>query len=129
MKKHEFIEKLFKMYPSSFTQSNVDTWLSNYEIGLGDNLNYDLLFNKVITKYGGTKIPSIAWLLENSNEVVSNVCNGNDIWEGTVLAFKRLKNGNEIEYDFPFGGKADSLDKVRSFIANKGMIVRKIIEK
>ena len=66
MDRTEFLEKFFKMYPSSFTETNVSVWWSVYEKILPASIDFDRLFNDLIMNWHtmGTA-PSPHWFREN----------------------------------------------------------------
>lgn len=51
MLKMEFIERIFEMYPKSFTQNNTTMWIEAYSQSLPDNIDYDELFQDMLDNY------------------------------------------------------------------------------
>lgn len=65
MNRAEFLEQLTKMYPNSFNQANLQIWMNGYKKVLSENLNFDVLFEKLITEYMSIHTaPAPAWFKE-----------------------------------------------------------------
>lgn len=66
MDRTEFLNKFFKMYPTSFTEANIPVWWEIYEGILPVTIDYNRLFNDLIMNWHtmGTA-PSPNWFKEN----------------------------------------------------------------
>ena len=62
MDKDEFIAAILEMYPNSFTQSNTQMWIEAYSQVLPDKINFQELFDDMLTNYKATNYaPSTAF--------------------------------------------------------------------
>ena len=65
MDRKEFLMTLQKMYPNSFNPNNLQIWMNGYKKVLAENLNFDVLFEKLITEYMSIHTaPAPAWFKE-----------------------------------------------------------------
>ena len=66
MDRTAFLDKFFKMYPSSFNESNIPVWWDIYEGILPVNVNFDKLFYHLITEWNSTgTAPAPNWFKES----------------------------------------------------------------
>lgn len=67
MDRTAFLEKFFKMYPSSFNENNIPVWWEIYEGILPVNVNFDKLFYHLVTEWNSTgTAPAPTWFKESS---------------------------------------------------------------
>ena len=64
MNKQEFMTKLVTMYPSQFAGSTADEWVKIYEEKITGNIDYDRLWNILITEYEHKTTPAPKWLVD-----------------------------------------------------------------
>ena len=65
MDRKEFLDTLVRMYPNSFNQGNLQIWMNGYKKVLSENLNFEVLFEKLITEYMSIHTaPAPAWFKE-----------------------------------------------------------------
>ena len=70
MNRDEFLEKLFRMYPATFTPQNMGIWAEGYEVVLKNNWDYDKLFNKFVRSYDKTNIaPAPSYFIDFKKDV------------------------------------------------------------
>jgi len=62
MNREEFLEQIFTMFSVSFNNSNKQTWWNAYKKALSPKLDYDNLFDSVLSEYEQKTAPSPAWL-------------------------------------------------------------------
>lgn len=62
MDKETFIQALLEMFPNSFTESNTQMWIEAYSAVLPDELDFQELFDDMLTNYTSTNYaPSTAF--------------------------------------------------------------------
>jgi len=67
-----FLSKMFRMYPMSFNEYNIEDWMEAYKSVLSNpKINYDNLFNLMIRKWNSTaNAPTPQWFEENISQVI-----------------------------------------------------------
>ena len=72
MDRTSFLEKLFRMYPSSFNEFNIKDWFDAYEQVLASpRINYDKLFTLMIKTWTSTTVaPHPQWFETNISNVI-----------------------------------------------------------
>ena len=66
MDRDEFLAKLFGLYATTFNRGNATEWTNAYKQVLAENIDYDKLFNYMLTNYAGATAPSPAYLIKNA---------------------------------------------------------------
>ncbi len=66
MEREEFLEKIYGLYPNSFSKGNAASWLEAYKTVLTETIDYDELYKFTISNYAGVSAPSPAFLLKNA---------------------------------------------------------------
>lgn len=66
MNQIEFIEKLFGLFPSKFTKENKQLWWDGYKKVLSEKIDYEKLYNTVLSGWDKTSAPPPAWLKDHS---------------------------------------------------------------
>lgn len=77
MDRTAFLEKFFKMYPSSFNENNIPVWWDIYEGILPINVDFDKLFHHLVTEWQSTgTAPAPTWFNDSHtvNSAKSNKC-------------------------------------------------------
>lgn len=83
MNRGEFLEKLFMLYPDSFSEKNKHVWLEAYKRVLQDpEIDYDKLFKTLLTEYKFKAAPPTSWIWEQAKNCVVKKRNENprDDW-------------------------------------------------
>lgn len=71
MDRTTFLQRVFLMYPANVNENNMPFWIQAYEHVLNQNINYDKLFNVMISKYEYTHTaPSPRWFKENLSDCI-----------------------------------------------------------
>lgn len=75
MQKEDFINRIINLFPSSFKTMSRDEAFDNYDTGISDNLDFDMLFKKFAENYEKDCAPRPAYFKqfygECQNKVVS----------------------------------------------------------
>lgn len=66
MEREEFLEKIYGLYPNSFSKGNAASWLEAYKTVLTETIDYNELYKFTISNYAGVTAPSPAYLLKNA---------------------------------------------------------------
>ena len=66
MNREEFITKLFSLYATTFNKGNGQAWTDAYKQVLKPNIDYDKLYDFMLSNYAGASAPSPAFLLKNA---------------------------------------------------------------
>lgn len=96
MNRSEFLNSFFAMYGKSFTDTNKQIWLDAYKKVLPESIDFDLLYETLLTDYDGKTAPTPAWLKKNA-KVKQEISD-------TPLEFKNIyaTAPNGIEYMFSY---------------------------
>lgn len=130
----EFLTKVFNLYGIDVQkqQSTFETYFEYIYRGISNSkkYNYYKALEYVLDNHQFRTIPMPAVIKGALNRYVieekSDKDNGN-VWQGTIIAFKKSENGNELEYEFGFGGQAPNEEDTRKWLASKGLIIREVI--
>ena len=66
MTQEEFLTKLFSLYSTTFNRGNGQAWIDAYKQVLKPTIDYEKLYEYVLTNYAGASAPSPAFLLKNA---------------------------------------------------------------
>lgn len=66
MNREQFLDALFTMFPRSFTDGNKQIWWDAYKKALSDVIDYDDLYETLVSHYDGKTAPTPAWLKKNA---------------------------------------------------------------
>ena len=65
MDRAEFLGKLVKLYPKSFTEDNAQEWVDAYQMVLYKNIDYTNVLRTMLREYtGNIYAPSASYLVE-----------------------------------------------------------------
>lgn len=96
MTRDEFLEKLFLMFPNTFTENNIAIWKEAYEQVLKADWDYKKLFYKFLKSYQHTNIaPAPAFFVEFTKDVEPEKKN-----EGTINLEEYMKNAEAPTEEF-----------------------------
>lgn len=96
MNREQFLDTMFSMFQRSFTDDNKQTWWNAYKKVLPESIDFDLLYETLLTDYDGKTAPTPAWLKKNA-KVKQEISD-------TPLEFKNIyaTAPNGIEYMFSY---------------------------
>ena len=94
MTQEEFLTKLFSLYATTFNRGNGQAWIDAYKQVLKPNIDYDRLYEYMLTNYAGSSAPSPAFLLKNATYIQDTNKSEYPEFE-TIIAEK-----NGLSYDF-----------------------------
>jgi len=112
MNRDEFLKKLFGLYAATFNKGNGSQWLQAYEQVLKENIDYDKLYEYMLTNYAGAAAPTPAFLLKGATyKKTAEEKRKTPTWENIQADIKG------ITYDFALNY---SFGEARSILENKG---------
>lgn len=116
MNREEFLTKIFEMFSASFNNNNKQTWWDAYKKALSIKLDYDALFDAVLSEYEQKTAPSPAWLKARAKIKKEFKENQADIEYPSIVATSK-KTG----YEFIFGLEPNqTFEQVKKALEKKG---------
>lgn len=89
MDKETFIQTLLEMFPNSFTESNTQMWIEAYSVVLPDKLDFQELFDDMLTNYKATNYaPSTAFFKPYVDKQLERIKRSNEE-RADEIAFKK----------------------------------------
>lgn len=124
----DFLVKLFSIY-SVGTRDTAELLETYFELIYSPDkkYNYEKTLKDIFNEYTYKTIPSGAYIIEKlENNKIKNIIE-NKISDGRIIAFKRNKKGEELEYEFAFGGICClPLETAQKVLRKKGLFIKKI---
>lgn len=118
MNQEEFLTKMFSLYATTFNRGNGQVWLDAYRQVLSPNIDYDKLYNDMLSDYAGASAPSPATLKKMAVYVKSN--EPETIEETETLIIRKGK------YDYEYGVKLADYQNDIEYFKKKGMQIIKL---
>lgn len=124
----DFLVKLFSIY-SVGSRNTAELLETYFELIYTPNqkYNYEKTLKDIFNEYTYRTIPSGAFIIEKlENNKIKNITD-NKISDGKIIAFKRNKKGEELEYEFAYGGNCClPLETAKKVLLKKGLFIKKI---
>ena len=98
MNREQFLDKLFNMFSGSFKTENKQTWWDAYKSVLSEKVDYEKLFDTMLTEYTSKTAPSPAWLKEKSVYKIENQIDAGGIVYENIYA--TAPNGFVYEFGY-----------------------------
>lgn len=94
MNRAEFLNKLYALYPKSFTEENKAMWLEGYKEALSGGVDFDKLYTTVLLENEKRTAPTPRWLHDKATYIVS---------QPTSVTFKNIWATSPRGYRYQFG--------------------------
>ena len=128
MNRCDFIEKIFDLYPNSFTANNRSSWRDAYSQVLPLSVDFAELYSRMLNEYSGATAPKPAWLKSN---VTFKTNQKPDAPKYSTIKCKI--GGSEYIFEFAYLSsemtRAQAIESLRERIAQKGKSFEIIEEK
>lgn len=119
MNQEEFLTKLFSLYATTFSRGNGQAWTDAYKQVLSPNIDYDKLYDYMLSNYDESGAPKPAWLKKNAVYVQSQEEEEKPVEFPTMLVRKR-------GYEYEFGLEDDDYIKHIEFFKKNGFEIIKL---